>query len=93
MHVDLTLGTKCGIAKAWDAVLKVYDSTGCTDRTCAAVASCHTAVSPYTETLVAPAEGWYTIVVDGKTGSAVNDDSGTYTLTVKLTCKTGACEC
>lgn len=76
----------------WSATLKIYESTGCTDVTCANDILCEDFIgsSPHSYTR-ASGEGWVVIVVDGSTAF---DDEGQYRLTVQLTnCRVAGCEC
>jgi hypothetical protein len=77
---------------SWQATLKLYESTGCTDITCSGDRWCHDHIdSAETHNYTAVRDGWIVLVVDGSTAF---DDWGQYTLTVDLTsCLTAGCEC
>lgn len=80
-----------GCVGSWDATLKIFESTGCTDVTCATDVWCRDFVGTSPQTYVANHDGWVVIVVDGSTAF---DDWGQYTLSVDLTtCTTPGCEC
>ncbi len=89
-HISIDLSTSAGCAGSlsWHATLVLYRSTlGCTDTTCPTRVLCTEDTQSTTPSYVAPADGWYFIVVDG------NNDEGTYTLKVGLTCNAAGCEC
>ena len=92
--VTLTQGSKCSPATSWDRVFKIYSGNGCSDKSCSNGLFCaSTGSGTYSKSYTAPADAWYVIVVDGRTATNVYDDSGSYTLTVKLTCLAGTCNC
>lgn len=86
-------GSQCSQATSWDPVLKIYASPGCGDKSqCTEKHACQlTGSGAYTKEFTAPHDGWYFVIVDGRTSAF--DDSGKYTLAVKLTCSTAGCGC
>jgi len=91
--VDLavTTSTPCSSSVTrWDATLKVIENTGCDDKACTTRTFCAYNAYSHSKTYVAPRDGWYVFVVEG---SSAFDDEGTYTFTVKLTCKITGCGC
>lgn len=90
LDVLLTQGAKCAASSSWDRVFKIHSGTSCTDKGCGKKLQCsNTGAGTWSTTFVAPDDGWYVVVVDGKTGS----DGGDYTLTLSLLCIFGGCEC
>lgn len=86
----LTQGAKCASAPSWDRTFKIYFGSSCSDTSCSNASFCYSpGAGNYNKSLNVTQEGWYHLVVDG-VGA---EDSGSYTLTVKLTCKTPGCEC
>jgi len=78
----------------YDLMLKLYTGTACDDNKWADLIDCwDDNAGSYKEQLdhTATADGWYTIVVDGRSGPS--DDYGPYTLTVSLACKFSNCCC
>lgn len=72
----------------WDPAVKLYTSAGCGDLSCS-LAICDDDFSPgFNHT--ATYDGWYFIVVDGRSSF---DDEGDYKLNVTLTCLQPGCEC
>lgn len=93
-NISIGHGSKCASATSWDAVFKIYAGTGCLDKSCTTKSECTGfSTGTLTRTFTAPADGWYVFVIDGRTATNVYDDSGTYTLTVKLTCSVSGCGC
>lgn len=80
----------------WQTSLKIYQPAACSQGvlppydSCGARTFCNGNFNNSETTYVAPEDGWVVIVVDGAGGF---DDEGDYTLSVKLTCSTGNCEC
>lgn len=94
INVTLTQGTKCAGATAFNRVFKIYAGTGCSDTGCGTKKFCYSpGAGTYNKGLNVTEDGWYHLVVDGVQGTGGGDDSGSYTLTVKLACKTPGCEC
>lgn len=94
LDVLLTQGAKCPSATSWERVFKIYSGTGCTDQSCGKKHLCaNTGAGTWGTSFVAPEDGWYVIVVDGKNGPGAGDDSGEFTLTLSLLCVFGGCEC
>ncbi|MBK9000636.1 MAG: hypothetical protein IPM35_33355 [Myxococcales bacterium] len=94
LDVLLTQGAKCSSATSWERVFKIYSGTSCTDQTCGKKHLCaNTGAGTWGTSFVAPEDGWYVIVVDGKNGPGAGDDSGEFTLTLSLLCVFGGCEC
>jgi hypothetical protein len=94
LDVTLTQGAKCGSATSWDRVFKIHSGTGCTDQGCGKKLLCaNTGAGTWSTQFIAPEDGWYVFVVDGKAGPGAADDSGDFTLTLSLLCVFGGCEC
>ena len=90
--VTVTKGSKCSNATSWDRVFKIYAGTGCDDRSCADKLECRSmGGGTFYDDFTAPADAWYVLVIDGR--ASAYDDSGDYSLTVKLTCSTANCGC
>jgi hypothetical protein len=90
LDVLLTQGAKCSSAPTWDRVFKIYSGMGCTDQGCGKKVLCgNTGAGTWSTSFVAPEDGWYVVVVDGKTAN----DAGDFTLTLSLLCVFGGCEC
>ena len=88
ISIDLSTAAGCLGVGSWYADLVLYRSTlGCADTTCPTRVLCTEDTQSTSPNYVAPADGWYFIVVDG------NNDKGTYTLKVVLTCSVVGCEC
>jgi hypothetical protein len=92
INVGLTEGSKCPAATSWDSVVKIYRGSSCTDTACGTKLTCDSTWTGFTKDYTAIQDGWHFVVVDGRTSAY--DDSGTYTLTVKLTsCLHAGCDC
>lgn len=92
MTAAITKGSKCSSATSWDRVLKIYAGTGCDDRSCSSKLVCKSmGGGTLVESFTAPYDAWYVLVIDGRTSAY--DDSGSYTLTVNMTCATSGCGC
>lgn len=95
LDVSLTRGSStCTIGWSGTISLRVYqdacaDCGACPTPACGTQAYC-TISNTQAPSFVAPADGWYTIVVDSN--GPAEDKGGVYTLNVKLTCS-GACGC
>lgn len=93
--VTLSRGSStCTIGWSGTISLRIYQDT-CSN--CAACATPTCSTQPYCTTsnsqnpnFVAPADGWYTFVVDSK--GPVEDKGGVFSLNIKLTCA-GTCGC
>ncbi|MCC6217386.1 MAG: hypothetical protein IT376_21185 [Polyangiaceae bacterium] len=95
LDVSLARGSStCTIGWSGTISLRIYqdacaDCGACPAPTCATQAYC-TIANSQTPSWVAPADGWYTLVVDSN--GPAEDKGGVFTLNVKLTCA-GACGC
>ncbi|MCC6899718.1 MAG: hypothetical protein IT377_12130 [Polyangiaceae bacterium] len=90
LDVLLTQGAKCVAASSWERVFEIYSGSSCTDKGCSKKVQCSsTGAGTWSTTFVAPDDGWYVVVVDGKTAN----DGGDFTLTLSLLCIFGGCEC
>jgi hypothetical protein len=95
-NIQLTRGSQtCTGAWAGSLSLKIFEaacdaSCNCSKTTCPTQVYC-TQGNSQNPMFVAPADGWYTIVVDSA-GSA-GDVGGVYNLSVKLACAGGNCAC
>ncbi|MBI5531284.1 MAG: hypothetical protein HY898_01115 [Deltaproteobacteria bacterium] len=89
--IDITSSWDCQSSySSWNVTLQIWGNTGCGDLACTNKLVCQYNNTKQTKIFVAPADGWYIIVVDG---SSAFDDEGDYTFTVKLTCVVPGCEC
>ncbi|MBK7584980.1 MAG: hypothetical protein IPI67_32920 [Myxococcales bacterium] len=90
ISVALTQGSKCSTATSFNRTFKILSGANCSDTTCSVKTFCSPAAAgTYNKSLNVTQDGWYHLVVDGLTSG----DAGSYTLTVKLNCKTAGCEC
>lgn len=83
-------------AMNYDPVLKVYSGTNCDNSGTEDLITCSdTKTGTAAELLqfVAPADGWYSIVVDGYFSGSTMDDIASYTLKVQVTCLPAHCGC
>jgi hypothetical protein len=79
---------------AYDLMLKLYRGTACDANGWTDLVDCYDDnAGSYKEKIeyTAPADGWYTIVVDGRTSTS--DDYGPYSLAVSLNCAFANCCC
>jgi Cys-rich repeat protein len=89
--IDIQSGWDCASSySSWNVTLQIWGNSGCGALTCTNKLACQYNNYKQSRVFVAPADGWYIIVVDG---SSAFDDEGDYTFTVKLTCKVAGCEC
>lgn len=97
LHITLTLGNPCYWAGPWSMVFKIYSGAACAESTtCSNPVGCWTpSTSPWTHDFVAPADRWYTLVIDGTNAilSGSGADNGSYGLPLKLDCNQANCEC
>lgn len=83
-------------ATNYDPVLKVYSGTNCDNSGTDDLITCSDTKSGTAAELlqfVAPADGWYSIVVDGYFSGSTMDDIASYTLKVQVTCLPTHCGC
>lgn len=92
--LDVILTPKSIASVTWDSMMKIYTGTLC-DGQGALPINCYDTGGEggkdYVNSFIAPADGWYTIVVDGRT--SVSSQWLPYLLTVKLACKMADCCC
>jgi hypothetical protein len=95
-NIQLTRGAQtCTSSWAGPLSLKIFEaacdmSCNCSMTTCSTEVYC-TQGNSQNPMFMAPADGWYTIVVD--TTGPVGDQGGVFYLSVKLACAGGNCAC
>jgi hypothetical protein len=89
MTARLDTGTACQ-GGSWSGTLKIFETGGCDNTTCAAKVYCEDYEYDQTANYTARQDGWVVIVADGTHAS---DDDGRYDLTITLTCRDGNCSC
>jgi hypothetical protein len=85
-----------GLEWEFDAMMKLYSGTDCADNGENDLISCTNDGGDGNDeslTYVAPADGWYTLVVDGRSAFSNEEDYGYYDLDIVLTCVDTNCCC
>lgn len=80
----------------FDAMMKLYSGIDCEANGDGDLIDCYdSSYDGGAESLsyTATADGWYTVVVDGRMAFTEDHDWGTYNLTLNLTCATAGCCC
>lgn len=80
----------------FDAMLKLYSGTDCADNGESDLISCYNGGGNGSSegfTYTATADGWYTVVVDGRYAFSDDYDYGNYTIDLSLTCTQANCCC
>ncbi len=80
----------------YEPLLKIYSGTDCDNNGTSDLIICSNAkTGTQTETyeFTAPADGWYSVIIDGNFSGSMFDDGASYTLNVKVICNPTNCGC